>query len=129
VILVDASVWIDYFRGTSTPQVTKLDSLLGVEPIAIGDLILTEVLQGFASDRDFIRAKRLLTSLVVLNLAGPAIALKAAANSRMLRSAGISVRKTTDIVITTHCIQDRLPLLYSDRDFDPFVEHLGLRRA
>jgi predicted nucleic acid-binding protein len=129
VILVDASVWIDYFRGTSTPQVTKLDSLLGVEPIAIGDLILTEVLQGFASDRDFIRAKRLLTSLVVLNLAGPAIALKAAANFRMLRSAGISVRKTTDIVITTHCIQDRLPLLYSDRDFDPFVEHLGLRRA
>jgi predicted nucleic acid-binding protein len=129
VILVDASVWIDYFRGTSTPQVTKLDSLLGVEPIAIGDLILTEVLQGFARDRDFIRAKRLLTSLVVLNLAGPAIALKAAANSRMLRSAGISVRKTTDIVIATHCIQDRLPLLYSDRDFDPFVEHLGLRRA
>ena len=129
MILVDASVWIDYFRGTSTPQVTKLDSLLGVEPIAIGDLILTEVLQGFARDRDFIRAKRLLTSLVVLNLAGPAIALKAAANSRMLRSAGISVRKTTDIVIATHCIQDRLPLLYSDRDFDPFVEHLGLRPA
>ncbi len=127
MILVDSSVWIDYFRGTATPQAEKLDSLLGTEPIATGDLILTEVLQGFASNRDFNRARKVLTSLVVLNLAGQTIAIKAAENFRALRFLGISVRKTIDTVIATHCIENRLPLLYSDRDFDPFVEHLGLR--
>ena len=127
MILVDSSVWIDYFRGRATPQVETLDALLGVEPVATGDLMLTEVLQGFASDRDFNRARKLLTSLVIVDLAGPSIAVKAAENFRALRRLGISVRKTIDTVIATHCIENRLPLLYSDRDFDPFVEHLGLR--
>ena len=127
MILVDSSVWIDYFRGRATPQVDTLDALLGVEPVATGDLMLTEVLQGFASDRDFNRARKLLTSLVIVDLAGPSIAVKAAENFRALRGLGISVRKTIDTVIATHCIENRLPLLYSDRDFDPFVEHLGLR--
>ena len=127
MILVDSSVWIDYFRGRETPQVETLDALLGVEPVATGDLMLTEVLQGFASDRDFNQARKLLTSLVIVDLAGPSIAVKAAENFRALRRLGISVRKTIDTVIATHCIENRLPLLYSDRDFDPFVEHLGLR--
>jgi predicted nucleic acid-binding protein len=127
VIVVDSSVWIDYFRGRATPQVETLDALLGVEPVATGDLMLTEVLQGFASDRDFNRARKLLMSLVIVDLAGPSIAVKAAENFRALRRLGISVRKTIDTVIATHCIENRLPLLYSDRDFDPFVEHLGLR--
>jgi hypothetical protein len=129
VILVDSSVWIDYFRGTATPQAEKLESLLGTELIATGDLILTEVLQGFVSDRDFDQAKKLLTSLVVVNLAGQAIAIQAAKNFRALRALGVSVRKTIDTVIATRCIESALPLLYSDRDFDPFVEHLGLRSA
>jgi len=129
MILVDSRVWIDYFRGIAAPQAAKLDSLLGAEPIATGDLILTEVLQGFSSDRDFIQARNLLTSLVIVDLAGQAIAIKAAENFRALRSLGISVRKTIDTVIATHCIENRLPLLYGDRDFDPFVEHLGLRSA
>jgi hypothetical protein len=127
VIVVDSSVWIDYFRGRATPQVETLDALLGVEPVATGDLMLTEVLQGFAGDRDFNRARKLLMSLVIVDLAGPSIAVKAAENFRALRRLGISVRKTIDTVIATHCIENRLPLLYSDRDFDPFVEHLGLR--
>ena len=129
MILVDSSVWIDYFRGIAAPQAARLDSLLGIEPIATGDLILTEVLQGFVTDRDFAEAKRLLTSLTIVDLAGRAVAIKAAENFRALRSLGISVRKTIDTVIATHCIENRLPLLYSDRDFDPFVEHLGLRSA
>ena len=127
MIVVDSSVWIDYFRGRATPQVETLDALLGVEPVATGDLMLTEVLQGFAGDRDFNQARKLLTSLVIVDLAGPSIAVKAAENFRALRGLGISVRKTIDTVIATHCIENRLPLLYSDRDFDPFVEHLGLR--
>jgi hypothetical protein len=127
VILVDSSVWIDYFRGTATPQADKLESLLGAEPIATGDLILTEVLQGFVSDREFNRAKKLLTSLVVIDLAGQEIAILAAKNFRALRAIGVSVRKTIDTVIATRCIESGLTLLYSDRDFDPFVGHLGLR--
>jgi predicted nucleic acid-binding protein len=129
VILVDSSVWIDYFRGTATPQVEKLDSLLGSEPIATGDLILTEVLQGFFSDRDFNQARKLMTSLVIVDLVGQEIAIQAARNFRALRSLGVTVRKTIDTVIATRCIDSGLPLLYSDRDFDPFVEHLGLRSA
>lgn len=129
MILVDSSVWIDYFRGTATPQAETLESLLGTEPIATGDLILTEVLQGFVSDRDFNQAKKLLTSLVVIDLAGQDIAIQAAKNFRALRALGVSVRKTIDTVIATRCIESGLPLLYSDRDFDPFVRHLGLRSA
>ena len=129
MILVDSSVWIDYFRGTATPQAEILDSLLGTEPVATGDLILTEVLQGFVSDRDFTQAKKLLTSLVVVDLVGQDIAIQAAKNFRVLRAQGITVRKTIDTVIATRCIESRLSLLYSDRDFDPFVEHLGLRSA
>lgn len=129
MILVDSSVWIDYFRGTATPQAEILDSLLGTEPVATGDLILTEVLQGFVSDRDFAQAKKLLTSLVVVDLVGQDIAIQAAKNFRVLRAQGITLRKTIDTVIATRCIESKLSLLYSDRDFDPFVEHLGLRSA
>jgi predicted nucleic acid-binding protein len=129
VIFVDSSVWIDYFRGTTTPQVEKLDSLLGIEPIATGDLILTEVLQGFVSDRDFNQARKLMTSLVIVDVVGQKTAIQAARNFRVLRSLGVTVRKTIDTVIATCCIESGLSLLYSDRDFDPFVEHLGLRSA
>lgn len=129
MILVDSSVWIDYFRGNATAEADKLDSLLGTEPLAIGDLILTEVLQGFGSDKDFNEARRLLTSLVVVDLGGRDIAIQAAKNYRALRALGITVRKTIDTVIATRCIESGFALLYSDRDFDPFVTHLGLRLA
>ena len=129
MILVDSSVWIDYFRGIASPEVARLDALLGSELVATGDLVLTEVLQGFVNDGDFSRARRLMTSLVLVELAGRTIAIKAAQNFRRLRLVGVSVRKTIDTVIATYCIEHRLSLLYSDRDFDPFVEHLGLRSA
>ncbi len=127
MILVDSSVWIDYFRGNPTPQSDRLDDLLGVELLAIGDLILTEVLQGFANDKDFNHAKKLLTSLVATDLGGQDIAIKAAKNFRALRALGITVRKTIDTVIATRCIESGLILLHADRDFEPFVTHLGLR--
>lgn len=129
MILVDSSVWIDYFRGTLTPQTNRLDTLLGSEPVATGDLILTEVLQGFRIDRDFNQARKLLTSLTVIDLGGRDMAIQAAKNFRVLRSLGVTIRKTIDTVIATRCIQDNYRLLYSDRDFDPFVVHLGLRSA
>ena len=129
MILVDSSVWIDYFRGAQTPQAERLDGLLSSELIAVGDLILTEVLQGFGSERDFNEAKRLLTSLLVVELGGQDIAIQAARNFRILRAQGITIRKTIDTLIATCCIESGLLLLYSDRDFDPFVQHLGLRSA
>lgn len=127
--LVDSSVWIDYFRGTPTAEVERLDALLGVEPILMGDLILAEVLQGFGSDADFETAKGLFEALEMVSLGGAEVCIQAAHNFRMLRRKGITVRKTIDTVIATSCIRNGYVLLYSDRDFDPFVEHLGLRSA
>jgi predicted nucleic acid-binding protein len=129
VILVDSSVWIDYFRGIPTPQTDRLDALLPTELLLMGDLILAEVLQGFSSERDFNQAKALLMALPISTLAGADIALQAARNFRQLRALGVTVRKTIDTVIATHCIENGISLLYSDRDFDPFVEHLGLISA
>ena len=120
-------MWIDYFRGTITAQTEKLDSLLGSEPLATGDLILTEVLQGFTRESQFRQATTLLISLTVVELGGQEVAIQAARNFRALRARGLTVRKTIDCVIATRCIEDGYDLLHSDRDFDPFVKYLGLR--
>jgi predicted nucleic acid-binding protein len=129
VIIVDSSVWIDYFNGRDTPQTSTLDTFLGVEPLDIGDLILTEVLQGFKSDADYNTAKQVLLSLSVFEMLGLELAIKAADNFRALRKRGVTVRKTADVIIATFCIEARHSLLFADRDFQPFVDHLGLRAA
>ena len=129
MILVDSSVWIDYFRGRQSSQTDRLHALLGNEPIATGDLVLTEVLQGFGNAQDFNHGKKVLTSLPIIELVGGDIAIQAANNFRTLRLLGITVRKTIDTLIATSCIEKGLALLYSDKDFDPFVEHLGLQSA
>jgi predicted nucleic acid-binding protein len=126
LIVVDSSVWIDYFRGAATPQADLLDRLLGAEPIAVGDLMLAEVLQGFNRDRDLDEALRLMLSLDVIEIGGVEVAVQAAHNFRSLRTRGVTIRKTIDTLIATRCILDGHALLYSDRAFDPFVEHLGL---
>jgi predicted nucleic acid-binding protein len=126
MIIVDSSVWIDYFNGKDIPAVAKLDQLLGQELLGIGDLILTEVLQGFRQDKEYQTAKQLLTSLTVFEMLGAEIAIKSAENFRTLRKQGITVRKTIDVMIATFCIENGHSLLFADRDFDPFVEHLGL---
>lgn len=127
MILVDSSVWVDYFTGKHTPATDRLDLLLGNELVAIGDLMLTEVLQGFRADRDYRQARKMLLSLTVLNILDTTIALKSAANFRALRKRGITVRKTIDSIIATYCIENGLPLLHSDKDFEPFHKHLGLK--
>ena len=129
MILVDSSVWIDYFNGLDTPQTSKLDALLGVEPLAIGDLILTEVLQGFRKDPDYKQAKQLLLSLVIFDMLGVRKALQSAEYFRTLRKQGITIRKTTDVIIATFCIEEGHALLFSDRGFAPFVEQFGLREV
>lgn len=129
MILVDTSVWVDYFNGKVTRETDFLDTLLGTEPVAIGDLILAEVLQGFRSNADYEAARELLASLTTYDLLGASLAVKTADNYRALRRRGITVRKTIDTIIATFCIERRTPLLYSDRDFDPFVKHLGLTSA
>jgi predicted nucleic acid-binding protein len=128
MILVDSSVWIDYFRGVSTPQTDRLDALLGVEPVAIGDLMLAQVLQGFTSDRDFETALAMLGALDVIEIGGREVAVQAARNDRALRAKGVTVRKTIYTLIATRCIMDGLPLLYSGRDFGGFLG-LGLVQA
>ncbi len=129
MILVDSSVWIDYFRGDTTPQTEQLDALLGAEPLLTGDIILAEVLQGFTSERDFKVGLRLMGSLDQIDIGGRDVAIQAARNLRTLRGKGVTIRKTIDTLIATRCIEDGLSLLYSDRDFEPFVEHLGLASA
>ena len=129
MIVVDSSVWIDFFNGVSTPEVERLDALLGSSPVAIGDLILVEVLQGFRNDRDLAMARQLFRAMPLLTMVGAQNAYKAAENYRTLRRCGITVRKTIDGIIATACIEATVPLLFSDRDFRPYVEHLGLEAA
>ena len=129
MVFVDSSVWIDYFNGNQTPETEKLDSILGTSPIWIGDIVLTEVLQGFRNDNDFNTAKELLTSLVIVNVLDTNIALKSADNFRALRKKGVTVRKTIDVIIATYCIENSASLLHSDKDFIPFHKHLKLANA
>ncbi len=126
MIFVDSSVWIDYFNGNQALEAEKLDSILGSSPICIGDIVLTEVLQGFRSDKSFNTAKNLLNTLNVVNVLDTSIALKSANNFRTLRKKGITVRKTIDVIIATYCIENSIPLLHSDKDFIPFQKHLNL---
>ena len=129
MILVDTSVWIDFFNGAATPQTQTLDHLLDTELVITGDIILAELLQGFRSDSDFQHAIVAMEGLDCYPLAGKEVAIKSAENYRFLRKKGFTVRKTTDMIIATFCIIHDIPLLYSDRDFDPAVQHLGLVSA
>lgn len=127
MVLVDTSVWVDYFNGAASLQTGLLDDLLQQEPVVVGDLILAEVLQGFRDERDFRRARSLLTGLPFEILGGREVALKAADNYRALRRRGATVRKTIDVIIATVCIVKGLSLLHDDRDFDPLEKWLGLK--
>lgn len=129
MILVDSSVWVDYFRSADTPQVALLDSLLGRSPIAVGDLIAAEVLQGVRNDREYKLVKKTLEAFDHIDLAGYELAVRASENDRALRVKGVTIRKTIDTLIATRCIEDDLTLLHADRDFHPFTAYLGLKVA
>jgi predicted nucleic acid-binding protein len=126
MILVDTSVWIDFFNGRTTAETDTLDRFLGRELILVGDLILTEILQGFRSDADYRTALSLLSALELRNLGGRQIALAAADNYRALRRRGHTPRKTIDVIIGTYCLVHGLELLHADRDFDLLESELGL---
>ncbi len=129
MIIVDSSVWIDYFNGQSTIQTDRLRSLLGIEFVAIGDVILTEVLQGFRKDADFTQARTRLLSLSIFGMLGVDHALRSAECYRELRRRGVTIRKTTDVIIASYCLTEGHTLLFSDKDFLPFVEYFGLCSA
>ncbi len=126
MILVDSSVWIGYFNGKINAQTDWLDSALGKEIIIVGDLILAEVLQGFKSDHDFYKAKKLLSNFRIMEMLGQELAIKSAENYRLLRKKGVTVRKTIDVIIGTFCIHNNISLLHDDQDFHPLTIHLGL---
>ncbi len=126
MIIVDTSVWVDYFNGKLSEETDSLDSMLGNQEILLGDLILTEILQGFQEDRLFREAQNMLENFPIVPMLGMQLAIKSAKNYRTLRKRGVTVRKTIDVMIGTYCIEQHIPLLYADRDFDPMVRHLGL---
>jgi len=128
MILVDSSVWIDYFNGTDTAETTLLDEYLTTDTICIGDIILAEVLQGFRSDKDYRLARELLLELPIFQIMTPELALVSVDNYRKLRKKGITVRKSVDNWIATFCIENKISLLFSDKDFNPYLDHLGLRK-
>ena len=127
MVLVDTSVWIDYFGDVVSAQVQQLDGLVGRKQVLTGDLVLAEVLQGVRSDREFRVVRDALLTLDVVQLTSPTLAVKSAHYYRVLRRHGLTVRKTIDCLIATWCIEHGVPLLYSDRDYEPFVKHLGLQ--
>ncbi|MCB0806246.1 MAG: PIN domain nuclease [Bacteroidales bacterium] len=126
MILVDSSVWIDYFNGIRNSQTKKLDDFLENDLVTIGDIILTEVLQGFRNDSDYRLAKTHLTKLHCYAISNKNMALKSAENFRKLRKMGLTVRKKVDMLIGTFCIENKIPLLTNDKDFE-MIAHLGLK--
>ena len=126
-LLVDSSVWIDYFNGTITPQTDFLDAALGEQEIIVGDLILAEVLQGFHQQHEFEQAQTALLSFTIVPIVGQKVAIQSAKNYRFLRQNGVTIRKTIDCLIATFCIENRIQLLQADRDFNAFVQHFDLQ--
>ena len=129
MIFVDTSVWIDYFNGNDTAATDRLDTALQGEAVVIGDLVLLEILQGFRREADYQQAKLLLQHLAIYDLLGQDAVEEYARYFRILRKRGITIRKTADVIIAGFCIVNRIPLLFEDKDFRPFVKHLGLRSA
>lgn len=127
MVLVDASIWIEFFADKPSREVAWLDSELSSEEIGLTDLTLCEVLQGIRGVASFRRVQDRLMLMPILSTGGIEMAILSAWNFRVLRAEGITVRKTIDCLIATFCIERGHALLHRDRDFDPFETHLGLR--
>nr|WP_299241822.1 PIN domain nuclease [uncultured Halomonas sp.] len=129
MILVDTSVWIDYFNGVESPQTNLLDASIVEGAVALGDLIFLEILQGIRDDKQYHQTKQSLLPLDQYEMFGKDMALKCAENYRALCKRGITIRKTADVIIATFCIEKQFSLLFLDRDFIPFIAHLSLEPA
>jgi predicted nucleic acid-binding protein len=127
MLVVDSTVWIDYFNGVENSLTDYLHQIADKTPILVGDLILAEVLQGFRDDSDFEKARRAFAKYIQVEMVNQELALQSARNYRMLRRKGVTVRKTIDSFIATYCIENEHDLLHNDSDFDGYEEHLGLK--
>ena len=127
MIFVDSSVFIDYFNGINNWRTDELNALLGNELVITGDYILAEVLQGFRNDKDYKIAKEIMQSFPCFNICNEELAIKSAENFRYLRTKGITIRKTVDLIIGTFCIEYDIELLHNDRDFEPMGQYLNLK--
>ena len=126
MVLVDTSVWVDYFKAPNSAHAQKFDDVLGRIEVVLGDLIAVEVLQGLREGPQLRRVEATLKAFRVVTLCGPDIVPKAAANYRTLRKKGITIRGTVDVIIATWCIENSVPLLHNDRDFTAIEHLLGL---
>ncbi|HSV47520.1 MAG TPA: PIN domain nuclease [Ramlibacter sp.] len=129
MLVVDSSVWIDFFNGKAGPEGDTLRRLLrdGEVRIVVPDLVLYEVLRGFRLEREFRQARTLLEGLDVEVAGGVGLALQAAQHYRSLRAAGFTVRSGVDVLLASFCIENGYSLLHKDRDFDAFEQLRGLR--
>ena len=127
MILVDTSAWIEYFRNGAASVVHNVEKSLREEDVAIGDIIYCEIMQGIYSEPQRKQVEDLLLTLPRFELVGFEIADKSAANYRLLRSKGVTVRKTIDVIIGTFCVENDLLLIHHDRDFDLMAKHIGLK--
>lgn len=126
MVIVDTTVWVDYFRGIRNPETDWLDAELDRQRLGVADLIVCEVLQGVRDEATAADVERQLLKLHVFETGGIDLAREAARNYRALRSRGHTVRKTIDCLIATFCLREQHALLHRDRDFDPFEEFLQL---
>jgi len=129
LILADTGIWIDFFNGKITAETNFLDNALSDGNVIIGDLIVLEILQGIRNDKDYLKTQKALETLEQFELFGTSMVTECANNFRSLRKKGLTIRKTADLIIASFCIKNKIPLLYIDRDFVPFSEHLGLISA
>jgi predicted nucleic acid-binding protein len=127
MLIVDTSVWIQYFNGVENPYTNKLDALLGSEIITIGDLIYMEILQGISNPDQFNKTKGYLDKFNRVTLGGFDLALKAANNYNQLRINGFTIRKSIDVLIGTFCYENGCKLLHNDRDFLNFSKCFRLK--
>ena len=126
MVIVDTTVWIDYFQGVENPETEWLNTEIDRQRVGLTDIILCEVLQGVRDDVVAKEVERWLLNLEVFDTGGVAVAREAARNYRALRSRGHTVRKTIDCLIATFCLRGQHSLLHRDRDFDPFEKFLEL---
>jgi len=126
MILADSSIWIDFFNDTNNEKVDALVEYLSRERVISADLVVTEVLQGFRKDSDFLTAVDIFNSIPFHSVLGKEIALKSAENFRLLRKKGITIRKTVDMILATYCIENNISLIQNDRDFEMIASELDL---
>lgn len=126
MVVVDTSVWIDYFNGVECCQADRLDILLRGRSVLVGDIVLAEVLQGFRDEQHFELAKEMLDELPFQVFGSYEVAVEAANSFRYLRRKGITIRKTVDMIIGAYCVLSGAYLLHNDRDFDAMAKHLSL---